>query len=182
MDSVTVLIDRSRRRSRLTTFFRLLLAIPVLIVLYVYELLALVAVILSWFALLITGRYPAGLYNFVAGFVRFYIRFCGYMFLAVDAYPPFGGADNPDYPVHVSIPERKDRYSRLLVLLRIPYVIPLAIFLYVLMIVLEVLTLIGWFAIVIAGRLPGFIADYQQYSLGWLARCESLALLLTERY
>jgi hypothetical protein len=182
VNTVTVLIDRAEKRSRLTTFFRLLLAIPVWIVLYVYAIFAAIAVVASWFALLITGRYPASLYGFLAGFVRFYIRFYGYLLLAVDAYPPFGGAENPDYPLHVSIPERQDRYSRLLVLLRILYVIPLTIFVYVLVVVLEILSVIAWLVIVIAGRLPGFIASYQQFALGWLARFESLVLLLTERY
>jgi hypothetical protein len=182
VSAVTVSIDRAQKRSRLTTFFRLLLAIPVVIVCYVYEILTAIAAIVAWFALLITGRYPAGLYNFVAGFVRFYLRLTGYLVLAIDAYPPFGGGENPDYPLHVVIPERQDHYSRLLVLVRILYIIPLAIYVYLLLIVLEILSIIAWIVIVIAGRLPAFIADYQQFALGWLARFESLALLLTERY
>jgi uncharacterized membrane protein len=182
MNTVTVLIDHAQKRSRLTALFRILLAIPVIIVAYVYELVTLIAVIIAWFALLITGRYPEGLYNFVAGFVRFYLRLTGYLFLAVDAYPPFSGADDPDYPLHVSIPERKDHYNRLLVLLRIPFAIPLGIYVYLLLIVFEILSVIAWFVIVIAGRLPSFIASYQQFTLGWLARVEALVLLLTESY
>lgn len=178
----TLAIDFAEKRSRLTTFFRLLLAIPVYIIGYVYSILACIAVIIAWFILLITARYPQGLYDFVAGFVRFYLRMAAYLFLAVDAYPPFGGADNPDYPVHVNIPPRKEHYSRLLVLLRIPYVIPLGIFVYILMIIFEILSVVAWICIVIAGRLPRFIASYDQFALGWLARLESLALLLTERY
>jgi hypothetical protein len=48
--------------------------------------------------------------------------------------------------------------------------------------VLYVLVIIAWVAIVISGRLPGFIATYAQFALAWLLKFESLALLLTENY
>ena len=55
------------RRSRLTTFFRLILAIPLVIWLYVYGILAAIVVVIAWFAIVITGRYPQGLYDFESG-------------------------------------------------------------------------------------------------------------------
>jgi len=67
---VTFEADYVERRSRLTAFFRLILAIPVAIVLYVYGLIAFVAIVIAWFAIVITGHYPKGLYDFVAGFTR----------------------------------------------------------------------------------------------------------------
>ena len=63
---VTFKADYVEKRSRLTTFFRLLLAIPHIIFLYFYGLAAGVLVIVAWFALLFTGRYPQGMYDFVA--------------------------------------------------------------------------------------------------------------------
>ena len=68
---VTFEADYVERRNRLTTFFRLILAIPLAIVLYVYGILACFAIMIAWFAIVITGRYPKGLYDFVAGFTRF---------------------------------------------------------------------------------------------------------------
>jgi len=67
----------------------------------------------AWFAIVITGQFPSGLYGFIGGYVRFLLRADAYMTLAVDAYPPFNGTDKPDYPVHVIIGERKQHYSRL---------------------------------------------------------------------
>ena len=64
---VTFKADYVEKRSRLTTFFRLLLAIPHLIAVFFYGLAAGVVVIVAWFALLFTGRYPQGMYDFVAG-------------------------------------------------------------------------------------------------------------------
>ncbi|MGZ4225427.1 MAG: DUF4389 domain-containing protein [Solirubrobacteraceae bacterium] len=71
---VTFEADYVEQRNRLTTFFRLILAIPVAIVLWFYEIVALFAVIFAWFAIVITGRFPDGLYQFVAGVVRFLAR------------------------------------------------------------------------------------------------------------
>jgi hypothetical protein len=175
-------IDFPPKHSRLTTLFRFILAIPLVLFIYVYEILALLAVIISWFALVITARYPDDLYRFVSGFLRYYMRFISYVLLAVDVYPPFGGGEYPEYPVHVTIPDRKERYSRLKALLRFFYVIPMAILVWVLMIVLYVLVVLAWIAILISGRLPEFIATYMRFALGWLLKLEALALLLTENY
>ena len=123
-DGTALTIDFPPKHSRLTTFFRFLLAIPLVIFIYVYEIVTFIAVVIAWFAIVITGRYPAGLYNFVSGFLRLYVRFVSYVFLAVDVYPPFGGGEYPDYPVHVTIPPRKAKYSRLKTLFRFIYIIP----------------------------------------------------------
>ena len=67
-----------------------LLAIPHYIVLVILGVLAIVAVILSWFAILFTGRYPKGLFDFVVGVGRWGLRVNAYAFLLVtDRYPPF---------------------------------------------------------------------------------------------
>ena len=68
---VTFGADYVEKRSRLTTFFRLILAIPHFIAVTLYFLAAEVVVIISWFALLFTGRYPQGMYDFVAGALRY---------------------------------------------------------------------------------------------------------------
>ena len=85
--------DYVEQRSRLTAFFRLILAIPLMIWLYIYAIGATVVLVISWLAIVFTGRYPDGLYNFVAGFTRFLTRFTAYVGLLADPYPPFGGAD-----------------------------------------------------------------------------------------
>ena len=67
-----------------------LLAIPHYIVLVVLGLLAVIAVIVAWFAILITGRFPRGLFDFVVGVLRWALRVQAYAFLLVtDRYPPF---------------------------------------------------------------------------------------------
>ena len=67
-----------------------LLAIPHFIVLILLALLAVISVIVAWFAILITGRYPRGLFDFVVGVLRWALRVNAYAFLLVtDRYPPF---------------------------------------------------------------------------------------------
>ena len=67
-----------------------LLAIPHYIVLFFLGVLAVIAVVVAWFAILFTGRYPKGLFDFVVGVGRWGLRVQAYSFLLVtDRYPPF---------------------------------------------------------------------------------------------
>lgn len=76
-------------RNRVTTFFRLILVIPHLIVLSFLGIGAAVALIIAWFAVLFTGQWPEGLRNFVVGTGRWLYRVNGYFGLLTDEYPPF---------------------------------------------------------------------------------------------
>ena len=66
------------------------LAIPHYIVLFFLDIAVLVVVIIAWFAILFTGRYPQGMFRFVEGVVRWHNRVIGYaLTLVTDRYPPF---------------------------------------------------------------------------------------------
>ncbi len=67
-----------------------LLAIPHYVVLFFLWIAALVAIIIAWFAILFTTRYPRGLFGFVVGVLRWSLRVEAYAFLLItDRYPPF---------------------------------------------------------------------------------------------
>jgi hypothetical protein len=67
-----------------------LLAIPHLIILGVLAAAAVVCVIIAWFAILVTGRYPRPLFDFVVGVLRWWVRVAAYaILLTTDRYPPF---------------------------------------------------------------------------------------------
>lgn len=66
------------------------LAIPHYFVLFFLSVAAVVVLIIAWFAILFTGRYPKGLFEFVVGLYRWYLRVLAYAFLLItDRYPPF---------------------------------------------------------------------------------------------
>jgi len=66
------------------------LAIPHYIVLFFLGIAAVVVVIITWFAILFTGRYPKGLFDFVVGVMRWSLRVMAYAaLLTTDKYPPF---------------------------------------------------------------------------------------------
>jgi hypothetical protein len=82
--------DAKRELNRWLPLVKWALAIPHYIVLAFLWLAALVAIIVAWFAILFTGRYPRGVFDFVEGVMRWSQRVAAYAFLLVtDRYPPF---------------------------------------------------------------------------------------------
>ncbi len=76
-------------RNRVTVFFRIFLLIPQAIVLAFLGIALYVVYVIAFFAVLFTGKWPAGLRDFVVGVTRWYIRVMVYGLLLTDAYPPF---------------------------------------------------------------------------------------------
>jgi hypothetical protein len=175
-------MDYVERRSRLTTFLRYLLAIPHLFFAFFYGIAAYVVVVIAWFALLFTARWPASLYEFVAGFVRYLARLSGYLYLGVDKYPPFSGAEDDSYPVRVRIAPPLERYSRLKVFFRPIYAIGALIIRYAMGIVLSLVSFVGWFVIVITGRQPESFQNALNFALTYTIRADALLFLITETY
>jgi hypothetical protein len=82
--------DVERDLNRWLPLVKWLLALPHYIVLFVLYVAALFAVVIAWFAILFTGRYPRGLFDFVVGVSRWGLRVQAYAILLVtDRYPPF---------------------------------------------------------------------------------------------
>src|SRR6202045_5212803 len=80
----------ARQLNRWLPLVKWFLAIPHYVVLFFLVIGAAVAIIVAWFAILFTGRYPHNLFNFVVGVLRWSNRVNGYAFLLVtDQYPPF---------------------------------------------------------------------------------------------
>jgi Domain of unknown function (DUF4389) len=82
--------DAERDVSQFMPLVKWLLVIPHLIVLAFLYLGVLFAVIFAWFAILFTGRYPRGVFDYVEGVLRWHLRVAAYAFILVtDEYPPF---------------------------------------------------------------------------------------------
>jgi uncharacterized protein DUF4389 len=76
-------------RNRLTAFFRIILVIPHVIVLAVLVIASFVVTVIAFFAVLFTGRWPAGMRDFVLNVWRWGLRVEAYFLLLTDTYPPF---------------------------------------------------------------------------------------------
>lgn len=178
---VTFEVDFVERRSRLSTFFRWLLIIPIAFWLWLYAIAATIAIVIAWFAIIITARYPSGLYSLVAGYTRLQAQTTGYGALLCDRYPPFVG-DDPTYPVRMQFAGPLTRYSRLKTLFRAILAIPIVILRYVMNLLLEVGAVAAWFVIVITGHLPRGLFDLMVLANSYTARSDAYLFLLTETY
>jgi hypothetical protein len=76
-------------RNRLSVGLRIFYALPHVIVLIFVNVAWVLTSIVAWFAILFTGKYPAGLYRFAVGVLRWDLRVEAYLLLMRDEYPPF---------------------------------------------------------------------------------------------
>lgn len=174
--------DYVEPRSRLTTFFRLILVIPWLIVAIFWGLAAFVCAVIAWFAIVFTGRYPQGLYDLVAQALRFFARVNGFMLLMTDAWPAFGGEDDPTYPIRLRIDPPLSRYDRLKTGFRFILVIPILVVLYFVQIVARAIGILAWLVIVVTGKEPRALFDVMRFTQVYEVRATAYQLLVTETY
>ena len=169
-------------RNRLTVFFRLFMLIPHWIVMCFYGIGALLVVFCAWFAILFTGRYPEGMYNFVAGFLRYATRVNAYSYLVVDEYPPFDGAEHPEYPVVAHVAPPPEKLSRLTTFFRGILFIPVYIVLYVFSIWIELVAIAIWFVAVFTGKTSPGLTEAVHFPMAYSVRAWAYGLLLADGF
>ena len=105
-------VEDDLARSRLTVFFRILLAIPHIIWIILWGIAVFFVAILSWFIVLFTARLPRGLHSFQSAYVRYATHLGAYLFLAANPYPGFTG-EAGSYPIDVTVeePARQNRWK-----------------------------------------------------------------------
>lgn len=168
--------------SRGTTFFRLILIIPWLIVGYVYLILAAFTHLFAWVAVVILGRYPEWLYNFNSGVIRYLTRFNAFAYLQTDAWPPFGIGDDPSYPIRLKIAPAAERQSRLKAFFRVILTLPMIIVLYAVGAIHSGLAFVAWLTIVFRGYLPEAVNNAMTFVNGLYARVAGYLMILTDDY
>ncbi len=174
--------DYLKERNRLTTFFRYIVAIPWIIVDYVYLIAASVVVFIAWFALVFTGRYPQGMYNFVGGILRYSMRVSAFLSLQTDEWPSFGLKEDPSYPVRVHFASRAAKQSRVKVFFRLILLIPLLIMAQIISYVLLAVAAVSWVTIVFRGYQPAAIHNALAWSLSWTTRMNAYSWLMRDEY
>ena len=173
-------VEYPERLSRWLIFVKWLLAIPHFIILYVLALVAYLLTVVAWFAILFTGRFPQGLFNFVVGVYRWNANVSTYILLMRDEYPPFT-MEAGRYPVtyEVDYPERLSRWK---IFVKWLFVIPNIIVLMVLLLAYEITLLIAWFAILFTGRYPKGLFRFGVGVMRWNLRATAYMYFLRDEY
>ncbi|TMK40090.1 MAG: DUF4389 domain-containing protein [Actinobacteria bacterium] len=146
-------IDYTRKHSRIMLFLRLLLVIPHLVVLTVLYVISSILTLVAAVAVLITRHYPKGIFNFNVGVARYGWRVTAYMLMLTDRFPPFALTAHEKYPVRFRI-EYPGSVARWRVLFAWLVALPVLLIVYVLMAVLEILTFLVFFILLITARYP----------------------------
>jgi Domain of unknown function (DUF4389) len=167
-------------QSRLTVAFRILLAIPQLIVLWLLGVAAGVITIIGWFGALFTGRLPVFAADFLTGYLRWLSRVYAYNYLLTDAYPPFT-LDDADYPVRLAV--TPGRLNRLAVLFRFFLLIPCWIVQAVVSYgALTIFMFVTWLIVLVTGQMPDAIHQGLAAVLRYQVRTLGFATMLTSAY
>lgn len=191
---VAVAAELDSPLSRWLWLVKWLLVIPHCIALFFLWIAFLVVAVIAFFAVLLTERYPRGLFDFNLGVLRWSWRvsFYAYGALGTDRYPPFSLGPEPDYPARLDIayPERLSR-SLVLVkwwLLAIPHYLVIAFFTGGMRSgwwgcsLITLLTLIAAFALAFTARYPGGLFVLVVGLNRWILRVAAYASLMTDTY
>jgi hypothetical protein len=180
LDPVRVDVRDELRRSRLTVFFRLVLAFPHLVWLTLWGVLALLAAIVNWVATLITGTSPEWLHRFLSAYVRYQLQVGAYLYLVGNPFPGFVGAEGT-YPIdpHVAARQRQNRWT---VLFRLILALPALILTSIFSWLLGVVAVLGWFASLATGRMPVGLRNAGAFALRYTAQTSAYVLLVSPAY
>jgi hypothetical protein len=196
---VRLVVEDDLERNRLTVFFRLILAIPLIIWGFLWTIAVFFAAIANWLATLATGTPPGGLHRFMCAYIRFTVHFDSYLWIVANPYPGFMGEEG-EHPVDVRLPEptaqrRSSVFFRVFIALpaialssalggggsfsystsrRRSYGAGGALGVSV--------AVLGWFSSLARGRMPKGLRDAGAFSIGYGAQMLSYLLLVTDRY
>jgi hypothetical protein len=176
---IRLVVNDDLRRNRLTVFFRLILAIPHIIWLVLWGIVACLAWIVNWFATLFMGRSPDGLHNFLATYLRYQTHAYSYILLIADPFPAFGG--KPGYPIDLDV-DAAEPQSRLTVFFRLILAIPAFIISGIMGYLNRALAVFSWFVALVMGRLPEGMRNFAAFALRYEQQTTGYAMLLTQRY
>jgi hypothetical protein len=196
--------DLSPQLSRWLWLVKWVLVIPHLVVLFFLWIAFVVLSVVALFAILFTGRYPRGMFDFNVGVLRWTWRvgYYSYSALGTDAYPPFSLADVPDYPARLSV-TYPPQLSRGLVLVKwwllaLPHYLIIGVFTGGAFAgynearghdawvygsgLIGLLVCIAGIALLFAGRYPRGLYDLVMGMNRWVFRVGAYAALMTDRY
>jgi hypothetical protein len=174
--------DRIARWRPLVQWF---LAIPHFVVLYVLAIVQRVVLVISFFAILFTGKMPDGLFAFNAMVLRYQWRVTSYALFMRDDYPEFAfpmeDQDPGTEPARLSA-QPAERLSRGLIFVKWLLAFPHYVILLFLYIAVYFVWIIAFFAVIFTGSWPKGMRDFVVGTTRWSARVSAYILLMTDKY
>jgi hypothetical protein len=180
MAEATFDVTYVEERNRMTNAFRMILAIPHMIVYAAWGYFANLLAVVQWFIVLFTGTRNLGIFNLQNAYVGYGTRVNAYTSLMIDPYPPFG-TEVGDTGVTYAL-EYEAEADRLSNALRIFYLIPAVFILIFVSIGAFVFIVISWFAIIITGKQSQSSFAFLRRWLAFSTRVTTYAGLMTDTY
>ncbi|HSB37924.1 MAG TPA: DUF4389 domain-containing protein [Gaiellaceae bacterium] len=177
---IRLVVNDDLQRTRLTVFFRLILAIPHFIWVALWGVIVALASIVNWFATLFGGRSPEGLHNFIATWLRYATHVRAYTLLVADPFPAFTGREGT-YPIDLEVDPPQDQ-SRLTVFFRLILAIPAMVMTNILGNISQLLAIFSWFIALVTGRVPEGLRNFAALAMRFETQTYGYILLLTGKY
>jgi hypothetical protein len=168
------------RRSRVTVFFRLLLAIPQFIWLVLWGVVVFFAVVANWFVTLFTGTPAGSLHRFASKWVRQRLHVYAFLALTANPFPGFTG-EAGSYPLDLELPAPA-RQNRWMTGFRLVLAVPALIIAGALSSTLFAAAILTWFYALATGSAPWGLRNLSAYALRYDAQTYAYLLLLTDAY
>jgi hypothetical protein len=177
---VRIVVTDDLARSRLTVFFRILLALPHLVWISLWLVVLIPTLVVAWALVLVRGRLPAQLHRFVAAYLRYQAQLAAFLYLVADPFPSFTGT--PGYPVDLELPAEPGSQTRAATVVRALLAVPAWIAAAGLSGAAFVAAVLGWFAALATGRMPRGLRDLAAWSIRYTAQADAYLFFVTQRY
>jgi hypothetical protein len=177
---VRLTVTDDLRRSRLLVFFRLPVAIPHIVWLVLWTIVALLVAVLNWFCALVIGRTPRPFHRFLGAYMRYSTHLNAFLYLVGNPFPGFVGKPG-SYPVELELGPM-ERQKRLVTFFRLFLALPAFVVVGGLNAALFVAGFLGWWVSLVRGQMPDGLRNLGAYSLRYSGQVYAYTLLLTERY
>jgi hypothetical protein len=172
--------EGERRRNRLLVLFRLPLAVPHLVWVTLWAIVAFVLAVVAWLLALVLGRVPGWLHRFLAAFVRYATHVISFLYVLGGRYPGFLGRAG-SYPVDLEV-DPPERQSRLKTLFRFFLAFPAFLAGSAFSTVTLLAGIGAWWAALFVGRIPEGLKGLLGWAVRYQAQLYGYLLLLTDRY
>jgi hypothetical protein len=177
---VRMVVTDDLRRSRMLVLFRLPIAIPHIVWVALWTVIALPVDLLNWLCTLLIGRSPRPFHRFLSAYIRYTTHLDAFLFMVGNPFPGFVGKPG-SYPVDLEVPEPEPQ-RRVVTLFRLLLGFPAFVVAGGAYGALFVVGFLGWFAALFRGQMPEGLRNLGAYALRYGGQTSAYAFVLTARY